>query len=187
MHATNHTEEIITLFKKHGAQEYGEQMSVLSHSFQAGLHAKAMGLDEELIIGAFLHDIGHLCPLEQAKAEFETMGEFGIEAHDQWGRAFLKSRGFSDRIVAVVYNHVAAKRYLCRRDETYYAELSEASKNTLAYQGGMMSEAEASAFENQPFFEESILIRKIDEAAKETDYQITAEHWAYFEQLLNGH
>jgi putative nucleotidyltransferase with HDIG domain len=186
MQTNKYTEEILALFNKHGAQEYGESMSVLSHSFQAGLLAKEQGLDEELILGAFLHDIGHLCPLEQAEADFETMGEFGIEAHDQWGKEFLRSRGFSDRIIAVVYNHVAAKRYLCRRDETYFAELSEASKNTLAYQGGMMSEPEASAFENQTFFAESILIRKIDEAAKDPDFQITAEHWAYFEQLLKG-
>ena len=43
----------------------------------------------------------------------------------------------------------------------YYQSLSEASKNTLIYQGGKMSEKEASQFENQPWFEYSIQAAKM--------------------------
>lgn len=175
---------IINIFRKHGSIVYGEECSVLSHSVQSGLIARDRGFDEELILGAFLHDIGHLCPLEQEEGDFERMGEYGIDAHDKLGGDYLKSRGFSDRIIAVVKNHVPSKRYLCLKDQTYYDQLSEASKQTLEYQGGMMSEEEAAEFEADPFFEDSIQIRQVDEAAKEQNFEVQEKHWAYFQELL---
>jgi len=114
------TEEILQLFSKHGHMVYGERCTQLAHSIQAGLIAKARGYDDELILAAFLHDIGHLCPLEQTEQTFDKMGDFGIEAHDLWGEQFLQTRGFSERIIATVKNHVAAKRYLCFAIATYY-------------------------------------------------------------------
>lgn len=179
------TLSIIQLYRKYGNIAYGERCDTLSHSFQAGLIAQERGCDDELILAAFLHDIGHLYPLEREQTEFEKMGKYGIEAHDKWGGDFLKQCGFSDRIVATVQNHVIAKRYLCYVDAAYYDQLSEASKQTLKYQGGVMSLSEAKTFEADPFFKDSIIIRKIDEAAKAIDFEVTREHWAYFEELLN--
>ena len=182
---TSTTQRIIELFQKYGHEEYGEGFHVLSHSFQAGLIARDKAYDNDLILSAFLHDIGHLYPLDKDNSSFETMGEFGIEAHDKWGEVFLQNEDFSDRIIAGVKNHVAAKRYLCFKDQAYYDQLSEASKQTLAYQGGPMHADEAAQFESDPFFEESILIRRIDEEAKEKDFEITEGHWTYFTSLLN--
>lgn len=176
-------EQIMELFKKHGHIVYGEVMSVLSHSVQAGEHARQQGLDEELILAAFLHDIGHLVPLEQEEA-YQRMGEFGMEAHDKWGEVFLREAGFSDRLLATVRNHVDAKRYLCATEANYYDQLSDASKETLRYQGGPFSEQEAQQFASGPFFAESITIRKIDELAKEEQFEVTATHWVYYEDLL---
>ena len=176
--------QIIELFQKHGALDYGERCTVLSHSIQAGWIAKEKGLDKELILAAFLHDIGHLSPLEEATAQYSEMGGYGIEAHDKWGEAYLQARGFSPRIIATVRNHVDAKRYLCHVDTDYHAQLSEASKQTLSYQGGPMNEVEALSFESDPFFEDSIVIRKIDEEAKIQDFEIGEEHWEYFRNLI---
>lgn len=179
--------DIIALFKKHGHLEYGEECSVLSHSMQAGMLAKEKGYDEELILAAFLHDIGHLYPLELNQADFEKMGTFGVEAHDLWGAKYLSLLGFSDQVVAMVKNHVASKRYLCAVDQSYKEQLSEASKETLAYQGGPMNEAEVQQFERDPFFEESILIRKIDEEAKGINFVVTEDHYNYLGELLDRH
>lgn len=180
------TQEILNLFHKHGHIEYGERCTQLSHAVQAGLIAKEKGYDDELVLAAFLHDIGHLYPLENEHAVFQTMGDWGVEAHDQWGEKFLKDRGFSERIYTTVKNHVASKRYLCFADPNYYQELSEASKETLRFQGGPMSEEEAKTFEGHPYFEDSILIRKVDEEAKTEDYKVTAEHWAFFTILIEN-
>ncbi len=176
-------EDILLLFQKHGHIVYGEVMSVLSHSVQAGEHARAQGLDEELILSAFLHDIGHLVPLEQA-ANYERMGEFGMEAHDKWGEQYLVAAGFSPRLVAVVRNHVDAKRYLCATDQQYYDQLSEASKETLQYQGGPFSEEEAAQFAAGTYFKESIQLRRIDELAKEEGFVVSENHMVYYANLL---
>ena len=63
--------------------------------------------------------------------------------------------------------HVQAKRYLTLRESGYYERLSEASRRTLEYQGGVMSEAEADAFEQDPLCEVSLRMRQWDELAKE--------------------
>lgn len=175
--------EILSLFQQFGHMEYGEGFSVNAHSVQAGLLAQTQGLDDELILAAFLHDIGHLYPLTFEK-EMEKMGEFGMQAHDHWGKELLKQHGFSERFQAVVKNHVAAKRYLCAVDPAYHAQLSLASKETLQFQGGPMSEAETKQFEADPFFEESLIIRRIDDEAKESDFVVLPQHWNYFRGLL---
>lgn len=179
-------EQIIAIFKKHGHQAYGEGCSVNSHSIQSGLSARDKGYDEALILAAFLHDIGHLSPLEQ-ETQYVEMGGLGIDAHDRWGEKYLASFGFSPRIIAPVKNHVASKRYLCFIDANYYDQLSQASKGTLAYQGGIMNAREATAFEKDPFFEESILIRKIDDEAKANNFSIIPAHWIYFSNLITSH
>ena len=51
----------------------------------------------------------------------------------------------------------------------YYDELSEASKQTLEYQGGKMRPQEAEEFECDPLFNSYILLRRWDELAKETN------------------
>ncbi|MEL6274979.1 MAG: hypothetical protein AAFU03_07745, partial [Bacteroidota bacterium] len=57
------TVEILSLFKTFGHIEYGERVTQSSHAVQAGLLAREKEYDNELIIAAFLHDIGHLYPL----------------------------------------------------------------------------------------------------------------------------
>ena len=182
--STEITATIFSLFKKYGHIVYGEKMNVSSHSIQSGLIAKEKGYDEELILSAFLHDVGHLYPLELEDSTFEKMGEYGIEQHDKWGAVLLEKLGFSARLIAPVKNHVDAKRYLCYANKSYYNELTEASKQTLEYQGGPMTSEEAAKFEADPYFEDSILIRRIDEEAKVPDFVITDEHWQYFSELL---
>jgi phosphonate degradation associated HDIG domain protein len=164
------TDEIMDMYEKHGGAEYaGEKISQLEHMVQAAQLAEEQGYDEEVILAAFLHDIGHIA----ASAEGDKgMGGYGTKDHEEIGAEFLKGKGFSRKVVRLVESHVEAKRYLTFKDPVYYEQLSEASKTTLGYQGGPMNEEEAAAFEQYPLFELIIRMRKWDEQAKIQDRQL---------------
>lgn len=176
--------DIIELFKTHGEVVYGEVMSVNSHSVQAGWLAKEKGLNQEIQVAAFLHDIGHIIPLLANETGGERMGAFGMDQHDLIGADYLERAGFPAAVVACAKNHVNAKRYLCYREPGYFEQLSPASVETLRYQGGPMTAEEAAAFEQAPHFKASIAVRRLDELAKEANYTITEAHWQYFEERI---
>ncbi|HCW08271.1 MAG TPA: phosphohydrolase [Cytophagales bacterium] len=162
--------EIIALYNNYGNADYiGEPVSQIEHMSQSAQLAIDGGFDDELILAAFFHDIGHICI---QTITYETMGDFGVKSHEQIGADFLRSRGFSERIARLVENHVNAKRYLTFKLPEYFNSLSEASKRTLEYQGGRMSEHEAEEFENNPLFEHSLLLRRWDEQAKEMNVPV---------------
>lgn len=179
------TKEIMQLYRNHGHRAYGEGISQLSHAVQSGYLAKAQGYDQELILAAFLHDIGHFAPHFLAEGKYEPMGDLGSMHHDQLGETFLRELGASERLLAGVRWHVAAKRYLCVAEPGYYDQLSAASKATLTYQGGPFTQAEAKVFANHPYFGEILELRRIDEAAKDPNWEVTEDQLAYFEQLLS--
>lgn len=156
--------EILSLYERFGGEDYiGEPVSQIEHMCQCAQLAEKEGSDSELILAAFLHDIGHLC---EHIMQVSFMEGYGVADHEKIGAAYLLQKGFSVQMAKLVASHVAAKRYLTYRFPEYYEKLSPASKETLVFQGGMMTEAEAIAFENDPLFERYILLRKWDEQAK---------------------
>ena len=158
------TDEIMGYYEHHGGEEYaGEKVTQLEHMVQAAQLAEEQGFDEEVVLAAFLHDIGHICEAGHGDNE---MDGFGIKDHEETGADFLQGKGFSKKVVRLVQSHVEAKRYLTFKDPAYYDQLSDASKKTLEYQGGRMSEEEANAFEQYPLFDLIIKMRKWDEQAK---------------------
>jgi len=168
MQTTNQIEttvnEIFDLYEKHGAEEYaGEKVSQLEHMVQAAQLAMEGGYDDEVVLAAFLHDVGHLLPIQNAS---ESMGGYGMMDHEKVGAVYLGKRGFSERMCKLIASHVNAKRYLTWKYPEYYNQLSGASKKTLEYQGGRMEDAEASAFEADALFDLYIQMRRWDEAAK---------------------
>lgn len=172
--------EIINLYHLHGGEEYaGEKVSQLEHMLQAATLARQQGYDDEVVLAAFLHDIGHIC---EAAAANNHMNGWGIKDHEEIGALYLKEKGFADRLCKLVSSHVAAKRYLTLREPGYYEDLSEASKQTLAYQGGRMNEDEAIAFENDELFNLMITMRRWDEAAKIEGMPV--QDLTHYEQLL---
>jgi phosphonate degradation associated HDIG domain protein len=157
-------EEIIWMYKNHGGEEYaGEKVSQLEHMAQSALLADQQGYDEEVILAAFLHDIGHICVSAQGE---QAMGDYGVKDHEEIGADYLREKGFSKKVVRLVESHVEAKRYLTYKDPGYYDQLSDASKKTLEYQGGRMAKDEAEAFEQYPLFDLIIKMRRWDEEAK---------------------
>lgn len=163
-------QEVFDLYEKHGDEDYiGEPVSQLEHMSQSAQLAIKQGCDDEVILAAFFHDIGHICVMQNAA---NSMGGYGIKSHEKIGADYLREKGFPDRIARLVESHVQAKRYLTYKYPDYYNSLSDASKKTLEFQGGRMTQSEAEAFENDDIFETSILLRKWDELAKETEVPI---------------
>ena len=156
-------EEVFGLYQQYGADDYiGEPVSQIEHMSQAAERAIAEGFDDEVVLAAFFHDIGHLCA-EGA----ENMGGYGVVSHERLGADYLREAGFSERMARLVEYHVQAKRYLTLREPGYFERLSEASRRTLEYQGGVMTEAEAEVFERDPLCAVSLRMRQWDELAKE--------------------
>ena len=150
------------LYERHGSDDYiGEAITQLEHMSQAAQLAIAEGFDDEVVLAAFFHDIGHLCGGDA------SMGGYGVVSHERIGAEYLRRCGFGERMARLVQYHVEAKRYLTLRQPGYYQRLSEASRRTLEYQGGVMSEDEADVFERDPLFEVSLRMREWDERAKE--------------------
>jgi len=158
------TNQIFSLYEKFGAEEYaGEKVSQLEHMVQAAQLAMEEGYDDEVVLAAFLHDVGHLLPVHDVS---ETMDGYGVMDHEKVGADWLLGLGMGERMCKLIASHVNAKRYLTWKYPSYYEQLSEASKKTLEYQGGRMEEAEAKAFEADPLFDLYIRMRTWDEAAK---------------------
>ena len=162
--AQSAVDEVFSLYEQYGAADYiGEPVSQIEHMCQAAQLAEKEGYDEEVILAAFFHDIGHLC---EHIYEVDTMDGYGIVDHEGLGSQFLREKGFSEKIARLVESHVAAKRYLTYKHPEYYDRLSGASRMTLQKQGGVMNESEAKAFEEDHLHTLFIKIREWDDRAK---------------------
>ena len=113
------------------------------------------------MVAALLHDIGHFT------SSFGTYTPDDREDrhHDEAGAAVLEPF-FPPIVIACVRLHVAAKRYLCATDASYFSQLSPASVHTLSLQGGPMNDEEVAQFRSHPFHQAAVRVRRFDEASK---------------------
>ncbi|MBL0744516.1 HD domain-containing protein [Chryseolinea lacunae] len=171
-------DEVLGLYEKFGNADYiGEPVSQLEHMSQSAQLAIQEGYDDQVVLAAFFHDIGHICVMNN---EENNMGGYGVKSHEKIGADYLRAKGFPEAVAQMVESHVQAKRYLTFKYPEYYNALSEASKKTLEYQGGPMHEDEALVFESHPLFPTFIRLRQWDELAKETEVPIVD-----FEEIRN--
>lgn len=168
---------IFNLYKQYGHENYGEGVTQLMHMVQAGKLAQKESYDDEMVLAAFFHDIGHF--LEES----ESMGAYGKMAHDQLGKKYLAEVGFPERMGILVASHVDAKRYLTYSNPEYYNLLSDASKKTLEYQGGPMTAEEAADYEKDPLLERYIKLRYWDDQAKEIDVPVNPADLDMFREM----
>jgi 2-amino-1-hydroxyethylphosphonate dioxygenase (glycine-forming) len=173
---------IFSVFHERGQEEYhGEPVSQLEHAVQTAEFAQKNRPDDpEFIIAAFLHDFGHLC-----RSPKGNMDGYGAWEHEAIGAFALRELGFSEKIASLVANHVQAKRYLVSTDQAYYAALSEASKITFEKQGGRLSPEDLQAFEQDPFFDLHIQLRRLDEQAKAVGKPVGSMGW--LERIIREH
>jgi len=154
-------EEIFRIFEKLGGDAYfGEPVSQREHALQAAHQAEQEGAPQALVVAALLHDIGHL-----VHGLSEDIADRGVDArHEEAGEAWL-AQHFPPEVTEPVKLHVAAKRYLCR-DPQYFSELSPASVQSLALQGGPFSDDEARQFEAHRYHRQAVRLRRWDDRAK---------------------
>ena len=73
-------DNIFALYDRHGSDDYiGEAITQLEHMSQAAQLAMTEGFDDEVVLAAFFHDIGHLCGGEG------DMGGYGVVSHERIG------------------------------------------------------------------------------------------------------
>jgi gamma-butyrobetaine dioxygenase len=174
-------DEFIALMSERGGAAYfGEPVSQQEHALQAAWLAREAGARPALVAAALLHDVGHLL-----HGGPEDIADHGVDAlHELAGYEWVRAR-FGDEIAAPVRHHVAAKRYLCLREPGYYERLSPASKQSLALQGGIFSEEQAREFESRDGWQDAVLVRKWDDAAKVPGLDVPALE-SYRELLHNS-
>jgi [1-hydroxy-2-(trimethylamino)ethyl]phosphonate dioxygenase len=155
-------DEIFRGFREQGAAAYlGEPVSMTEHMLQSAYAAEQDGAPPRLVAAALLHDYGHF--LHEYE---EDAAEHGIDTrHEEVAHAFL-SEYFGPEIAEPIRMHVAAKRYLCATDPSYLGELSPASILSLELQGGPYSQAEVAAFDESPYAEDAVRLRRYDDIGK---------------------
>jgi phosphonate degradation associated HDIG domain protein len=146
------------------------------HALQAAWLAEKTGCSEALIVASLLHDVGHL-----VHDLGDNPAEAGIDdLHEQRGYEFLTG-WFGPEVTEPVRLHVAAKRYLCATEASYFSKLSRDSVLSLSLQGGPMSAAEVAAFDALPQSAEAVKLRRFDEQAKVKNLETPAvQHFLPF-------
>jgi gamma-butyrobetaine dioxygenase len=155
-HIMDYVESIVQLLRMRGEEAYlGEPVSQLEHALQAAHLASAAGAPDALVVAALLHDLGHLLPSPE---ETSTI-------HDEKASSWLAPH-FGPEVTEPIRLHVLAKRYLCATDPSYSGVLSPASIESLELQGGPLNAAEIGSFEQNPFHQDAVRLRRWDDAAK---------------------
>lgn len=156
--------ELADLYARLGSLHYGEDVSQLEHALQTAHHARIDGAPPELVVAALLHDVGHMM-----QKVGENAADLGVDTrHEHIGAGYL-ARAFGPEVTEPIRLHVAAKRYLVTVDAAYLEGLSRASLQSLALQGGPMSEREIEGFLTNPAAHAALRLRAYDEAGKVPD------------------
>jgi len=155
-------DRIEALFTEHGTTAYDgarkESVSALEHALQCAQLAEWAGADAPLVAAALLHDLGSFIAADPE-------GDDVDDAHELRALPLL-SEAFAAGVTEPVRLHVQAKRYLVAADPAYAATLSSASVHSLALQGGPMSADEMRLFDELPFAQQALQLRRWDDAAK---------------------
>jgi len=172
---------VFNLYRNFGDNDYiGEKVTQLEHALQCA-HQAALEYPENnhIILGAFLHDIGHLLSLHNEQnvnnklfeCKNKSLNGLGLVDHENIGADFLEKMGFPKSITSLGRNHVLAKRYLITNTPDYLENLSEASKETFKMQGGILSSSEKQSFEDIEGNDIFIRMRHWDDMAKNTNFK----------------
>lgn len=120
------------------------------HALQCGRLALDDAADDELLLAAVLHDIGHSPLIDDHRH------------HERAARDWL-TRRFGERVGWLAGAHVAAKRHLAATEPDYAEGLSAVSVRSLARQGGAQDVADWVTHEWWP---DAVRLRRYDDAAK---------------------
>lgn len=146
-----------------GTAHYEERVTQIEHALQCAALAEAEGCDDTVVTAALFHDIGHLLIDEH---ESQTGISDEDPGHEAVGASLLQDY-FPAKVTEPVRLHVPAKRYLCTTDESYYDQLSDASKRSFQVQGGKLSADEKAELESKPGLKTALKLRLLDDRGKQ--------------------
>ncbi|KTD72590.1 HD domain-containing protein [Legionella tucsonensis] len=159
----------------------GESVSQLEHALQCAYFAEQAGHSQEVILACLFHDIGHFA----SDTKQNKMADLGVVHHEWIGAKLAYDLGFSAKVALLIGYHVNAKRYLAGKKKDYFERLSAASKKTLFFQGGVMSDEEMLQFEANTHFKDILRVRVNDEKAKEIGMEVP--NLVYYRPYLYKH
>jgi predicted HD phosphohydrolase len=117
---------LVLVLEGRGRHDGDEDVDDLAHALQTAALARAAGAAPDLVGAALLHDVGHH-PILTAR--------YPLRSHERVGAELLRPV-LGERAAWAVREHVNAKRHLAATDPAYIASLSQASRVSLARQGG---------------------------------------------------
>lgn len=128
------------------------------------------------------------------------MGRVG---HEMIGKEYLRGLGFGEKVCELVGSHVDAKRYvftlfqegggfdedryLTAIDTKYYDGLSDASKQSLKFQGGPFVGDDLDKFRSNPLSEEMVRLRKWDDGAKVVGIEKSIPRAEVYKDMMINH
>jgi predicted HD phosphohydrolase len=148
--------DLVSRFTAAGRRAYGESVTQLAHALQCAALAHRDRADDEVIVAALLHDVGHLVDGREDRPG----------RHHGGGGAALVRPFVPPRVAWLIEHHVLAKRYLCTVDSRCVARLSPASRRCYTRQGAGLDLEERLGLEMQPWFADALRLRRWDDAAK---------------------
>jgi predicted HD phosphohydrolase len=177
----NPFEELTDLYDRYGGEKYmlEEEIIQAEHVLQAAYNAERAGAPEDIVVALLYHDIGQICTVKDignTKALHPT--------HADRGGAWLKERGFSQRVCQFVRFHDLAKVILCSLEEPYYDHLSKASQISYVMQKEKYDSFPelVAAFMECVWMEEWLAARRCDDMAKVEG--LTVPLFTHYEEMV---
>ena len=165
-------EQIGSLFADYGNKHYGEACTQLEHAISCAQHGVRLEMPTAIVVAALLHDIGHFIADRDNLPGFD---QWGYAAHDSLGADYLQTLGFDSEVTEPIRLHVAAKRYLAAVENI---QLSKASAATLQQQGGAMTPGECQQFRSNPWYQQALQLRHLDDLGKpEESINTDLQYW----------
>ena len=138
---------LLGLYERLGRTRYDESVTQEEHALQCAQLAIEADATPSMVAAALLHDVGHLLV---ARDRVPT-----TDLHHEAEGARTLARWFGPEVTRPIALHVAAKRYLCAVDPTYFGGLSPGSVRSLELQGGPMTDDEVERFAAMPGAEDA--------------------------------
>jgi gamma-butyrobetaine dioxygenase len=190
-----HTDATMQALATQSGFSYGEGIDMLQHALQAAHHAAQQDEPPNVVLAALMHDVGNspqardvwtAAGHEPARQLISPSdGSIGFSEHAELGALFLSSMGFAAEVTGAVQLHVSAKRALVSMDASYMDVLSQASIDTLAQQGGPMSDHELVEFQRVPGADIALRLRRYDDQGKGVGVDVP--QLEAYRELIMGH
>lgn len=170
---------VLQLVAVHGNRRIGDgRKTIEEHMVQCAVFAMEALSPLPVIVAALLHNIGAL----QAKQAGDINDD---NDYSRQGMGFLKSCHFSDQVICITGQQPAATRYLATVDKTFRSNLSAKSLPLLFKQGDRMTAHEIVAFQQAPYFEETVQVCRWHQQAIQESTKTLQIYW--FRKLLVDH